>query len=83
MGEKFYNKRSDHRGSFIGSNLARRPVKTGQSLLVDSPIPEYGNLFNIRHKKVEANIADVRDVYSMRYLVQGKDYLFNLAGKHL
>lgn len=70
---------------FIGSNLARRLVAYGANvLLVDSLIPEYGgNLFNIKdiENKVEVNIADVRDVYSMRYLVQGKDYLFNLAGQ--
>lgn len=70
---------------FIGSNLAHRLVSYGANvLLVDSLIPEYGgNLFNIEDIKdrVEINIADVRDVYSMRYLVQGKDYLFNLAGQ--
>ncbi|RJO60631.1 NAD-dependent epimerase/dehydratase family protein [candidate division WS5 bacterium] len=70
---------------FIGSNLAHRLVVYGANvLLVDSLIPEYGgNLFNIEGigEKVEVNIADVRDVYSMRYLVQGKDYLFNLAGQ--
>jgi len=70
---------------FIGSNLAHRLVVYGAKvLLVDSLIPEYGgNLFNIEgiKDKVEVNIADVRDVYSMRYLVQGKDYLFNLAGQ--
>ncbi len=70
---------------FIGSNLAHRLVHDGAKvLLVDSLIPEYGgNLFNIKdvEKEVEVNIADVRDVYSMHYLVQGKDYLFNLAGQ--
>jgi len=70
---------------FIGSNLARRLVKyEARVLLVDSLIPEYGgNLFNIKDiaDKVEVNIADVRDVHSMRYLVQGRDYLFNLAGQ--
>lgn len=70
---------------FIGSNLAYRLVNFGaEVLLVDSLIPEYGgNLFNIKdiEGKVEANIADVRDIYSMRHLVQGKDYLFNLAGQ--
>jgi len=70
---------------FIGSNLAHRLVSFGaQVLLVDSLIPEYGgNFFNIKgiEDKVEVNIADVRDIYSMRYLVQGKDYLFNLAGQ--
>jgi UDP-glucose 4-epimerase len=70
---------------FIGSNLAYQLVSYGAKVLsVDSLIPEYGgNLFNIKdiEKKIEVNIADVRDVYSMRYLVQGKDYLFNLAGQ--
>jgi len=70
---------------FIGSNLAHRLVKLGaRVLLVDSLIPEYGgNLFNIKEieDKVIVNIADVRDVYSMRYLVKGMDYLFNLAGQ--
>ena len=70
---------------FIGSNLAHRLVTYGAKvLLVDSLIPEYGgNLFNIAdiEKDVEVNIADVRDVHSLRYLVQGKDYLFNLAGQ--
>lgn len=70
---------------FIGSNLAHRLVELGANvLLVDSLIPEYGgNLFNIHDikDKIKINIADVRDEYSMRYLVQGKDYLFNLAGQ--
>ena len=70
---------------FIGSNLAHRLVDYGAKiLLVDSLIPEYGgNLFNIKgiEENVEVNIADVRDIYSMRYLIQGKDYLFNLAGQ--
>jgi UDP-glucose 4-epimerase len=70
---------------FIGSNLARRLVQAGADvLLVDSLIPEYGgNLFNINgiENQVRINISDVRDEYSMRYLVQGQDYLFNLAGQ--
>ncbi len=70
---------------FIGSNLAARLVKLGADvLLVDSLIPEYGgNLFNIHgiEKKVRVNISDVRDEHSMRYLIQGQDYLFNLAGQ--
>jgi len=52
--------------------------------LVDSLIPEYGgNLFNIRglEDQVRVNISDVRDEYSMRYLIQNQDYLFNLAGQ--
>lgn len=70
---------------FIGSNLAHRLVNYGAKvLLVDSLMPEYGgNLYNIRdiEGKIDVNIADVRDIYSMRYLVQGQDYLFNLAGQ--
>ncbi|MBI3781078.1 MAG: NAD-dependent epimerase/dehydratase family protein [candidate division NC10 bacterium] len=70
---------------FIGSNLARRLVKEGaQVLLVDSLIPEYGgNLHNIDGicDRVRVNIADVRDEHAMRCLIQGQDYLFNLAGQ--
>jgi UDP-glucose 4-epimerase len=70
---------------FIGSNLARRLVEEGADvLLVDSLVPEYGgNLFNIAgiEDRVRVNISDVRDEHSMRYLVQGCDLLFNLAGQ--
>src|SRR5438552_1660573 len=70
---------------FIGSNLARRLIGAGACVtLVDSLIPAYGgNLFNVHDitGKVTVNISDVRDPYAMAYLVQGKDYLFNLAGQ--
>ncbi|MBW4582536.1 MAG: NAD-dependent epimerase/dehydratase family protein [Tildeniella nuda ZEHNDER 1965/U140] len=70
---------------FIGSNLARRLVGLGAEVqIVDSLIPEYGgNLFNVAdiQDKVKVNISDVRDEYSMRYLVREMDYLFNLAGQ--
>jgi UDP-glucose 4-epimerase len=70
---------------FIGSNLARRLVGLGaEVLLVDSMIPEYGgNLFNIAgiESLVKVNLADIRDEYAVTYLVQGQDYLFNLAGQ--
>jgi UDP-glucose 4-epimerase len=70
---------------FIGSNLARRLVALGARVtLVDSLVPEYGgNLFNVAglEDEVHVNISDVRDEFSMRYLVQGQDYLFNLAGQ--
>jgi UDP-glucose 4-epimerase len=70
---------------FIGSNLARRLVDAGAHVtLVDSLIPEYGgNLFNIDgiEDRLQVNIADVRDPHSMAYLVQDRDYLFNLAGQ--
>lgn len=71
---------------FIGSNLARHLVTLGANVtLVDSLIPEYGgNLLNITgfEDKLRVNISDVRDEHSIRYLVQGKDYLFNLAGQN-
>jgi UDP-glucose 4-epimerase len=70
---------------FIGSNLARKLVDCGSRVtLVDSLVPEYGgNLFNVAgmEDRVRVNISDVRDEYSMRYLVRGQDLLFNLAGQ--
>jgi UDP-glucose 4-epimerase len=70
---------------FIGSNLARRLVHLGADItLVDSLIPDYGgNLFNIAdlQDQLRVNISDVRDSHSLQSLVQGKDYLFNLAGQ--
>jgi len=70
---------------FIGSNLARSLVAQGANLtLVDSLIPQYGgNAFNIDDikNKVAVNICDVRDTFAMEPLIQGKDYLFNLAGQ--
>ena len=70
---------------FIGSNLARRLVALGAEVtLVDSLIPQYGgNLFNIEdiRSRLTLNITDVRDPFAMEYLIQGKDYLFNLAGQ--
>ena len=70
---------------FIGSNLARRLADLGASVtLVDSLIPEYGgNLFNIHdiRERVTVNITDVRDPHAMAHLIQGQDYLFNLAGQ--
>jgi UDP-glucose 4-epimerase len=70
---------------FIGSALARRLVHLNANItLVDSLIPKYGgNLFNIYDIKdrVTVNITDVRDPYAMAYLIQGQDFLFNLAGQ--
>lgn len=70
---------------FIGSNLARALIKQGALVtLVDSLIPEYGgNLYNIDDIKdlVSVNVCDVRDKFAMKYLLQEKDYLFNLAGQ--
>jgi len=70
---------------FIGSNLTHRLVQLGAHVtLLDAMIPEYGgNLFNIHEivHQVGINISDVRDVRSMEFLVQGKQFLFNLAGQ--
>src|SRR5437016_3282547 len=70
---------------FIGSNLAHRLVSISAIVtIVDSLIPQYGgNIYNIEDIKnqVQLNIADVRDIYSMNYLVQRQDYIFNLAGQ--
>ena len=70
---------------FIGSNLARRLVDLGARVtLVDSLLPDYGgNRFNIAgyENRLHLNIADVRDPYSMRALVQGQAVIFNLAGQ--
>ncbi|MDH5740471.1 MAG: GDP-mannose 4,6-dehydratase [Nitrospira sp.] len=70
---------------FIGSNLAIRLVHEGAEVtLIDSMIPEYGgHLWNIEpvREQVRVNIADVRDEHAMKYLLQHRDYLFNLAGQ--
>ncbi|MEK7276228.1 MAG: NAD-dependent epimerase/dehydratase family protein [Chloroflexota bacterium] len=70
---------------FIGSNLARRLSDAGARVtVIDSLIPEYGGkLFNLDgyHDRIKVNIADVRDEYSMDYLVRGQDFIFNLAGQ--
>ncbi|MCS6289242.1 MAG: GDP-mannose 4,6-dehydratase [Nitrospira sp.] len=70
---------------FIGSNLARELVGRGaQVTLVDSLVPEYGgNVFNIQDMdgNIRVNISDVRDEHSFRHLIQGQDFLFNLAGQ--
>jgi len=70
---------------FIGANLAGRLAGLGaKATLVDSLIPEYGgNLWNVEpiRDQIRINIADVRDEHAMKYLIQGQDVLFNLAGQ--
>jgi UDP-glucose 4-epimerase len=70
---------------FIGSALAKVLVDGGADVtVVDSLIPEYGgNFFNIEDikGKVRVNISDVRDPFAMAHLLQGQEYLFNLAGQ--
>jgi UDP-glucose 4-epimerase len=70
---------------FIGSHLAKCLVELGADVtIVDSLIPEYGgNRYNIREivDRVHVNYSDIRDPWSIRYLVKGKDWIFNLAGQ--
>ena len=70
---------------FIGSNLARRLLELGAKVtLVDSLIPEYGgNLFNVKgvENKIKIHVSDIRDEHSMKHLIKGQDYLFNMAGQ--
>lgn len=70
---------------FIGANAARRLAGLGAHvMLVDSMLPDYGgNLFNIDglEGKVEVNISDIRDKYSLRHLVADREVIFNLAGQ--
>ena len=70
---------------FIGSHLSERLVRLGADVtIIDSLIPEYGgNPFNIRDvaDEVHVNYSDIRDPWSIRHLVQGQDFIFNLAGQ--
>ncbi|MDG0964322.1 MAG: NAD-dependent epimerase/dehydratase family protein [Opitutales bacterium] len=70
---------------FIGSNLARRLLEQNNHVtIVDSLIPQYGgNLRNLHgiQDKVNVNLSDVRDPFSINQLIKGQDYLFNLAGQ--
>ncbi len=70
---------------FIGSHLAERLVELGADVtIVDSLIPEYGgNPFNIAGfaDRVHVNYSDIRDPWSIRHLVKGQDFIFNLAGQ--
>ena len=57
---------------------------TPQVTLVDSLMPALWRQ-PVQHRGIEdrvrVNIADVRDPNSMDYLVQGQDFIFNLAGQ--
>jgi UDP-glucose 4-epimerase len=70
---------------FIGSHLAARLVDLGAEVtIIDSLIPDYGgNLHNVRdiEDRVRISFTDIRDPWSMRYLVEGQDFIFNLAGQ--
>lgn len=70
---------------FIGSTLTHRLLDLGANItLVDSMLPGAGgNLANIAdiRDRVRVNISDIRDANSLRYLIQGQHFLFNLAGQ--
>ncbi|MBD3306596.1 NAD-dependent epimerase/dehydratase family protein [candidate division KSB3 bacterium] len=70
---------------FIGSNLAIRLVSLGAHVtLVDSMLPQYGgNLANIEPiaDQCRVNFSDIRDQYSLEYLVQGIDVIYSMAGQ--
>ncbi|AUP81063.1 GDP-mannose 4,6-dehydratase [Flavivirga eckloniae] len=70
---------------FIGSNLAIKLVELGANVTVlDSLIPEYGGVLqNVEtvKDKIKINFSDVRDKFSIKYLIKNQDFLFNLAGQ--
>ena len=69
----------------IGSNLAVKLVELGAEVsILDAMLPLYGgNLFNIEEIKdrVSVNIADIRDISALSFLVKDKDIIFNLAAQ--
>ena len=70
---------------FIGSNLARRLVDwEADVILIDSLMPQYGgNRHNIAgyEDRLRVQEADICNEALMVALVQGQDYVFNLAGQ--
>jgi nucleoside-diphosphate-sugar epimerase len=70
---------------FIGSNLTIRLASLGAKVVVvDSMLPCYGgNLLNIEPVKdqIDINFSDIRDIYSLEYLVKGVEYIFSVAGQ--
>jgi nucleoside-diphosphate-sugar epimerase len=69
----------------IGSHLAQLAAAQGARVtVVDAMLPLYGgnpiNLQDIR-EEIEFIQGDVRDFDLMRQVVQGKDFIFNLAGQ--
>ncbi len=70
---------------FIGSNLAIRLVSLGAKVkIVDSMLPQFGgNLANIEpiRDRCQINYSDIRDSYSLDYLIQGVDVIYSVAGQ--
>ena len=70
---------------FIGSNLARKLVELSdvEVIILDALLPDQGgNPFNIEgiRDKVKVYTASMCDDWVVNHLVQGVDYIFNLAG---
>jgi nucleoside-diphosphate-sugar epimerase len=69
---------------FIGSNLAHRLVSLGAHVrIVDAALSGTGaNKFNLQgiESAVEIQNADLRDPHAALAMIDGQDYLFNLAG---
>jgi UDP-glucose 4-epimerase len=70
---------------FIGSNLAIRLVSLGAEVtIVDSMLPQYGGcLANIEpvRGRCHINFSDIRDRYSLDYLVRDMDVIYSVAGQ--
>ncbi len=70
---------------FIGSNLAIRLVEMGANVTIaDSMLPQYGgNIANIEpvQDRIQISFSDIRDQYSMEYLVRDTDIIYNMAGQ--
>jgi UDP-glucose 4-epimerase len=70
---------------FIGSHLAARLLDLGSEVtIVDSLIPDYGgNPYNVREiaDRVTIDNSDMRDEAAIGALVEGQDFIFNLAGQ--
>src|SRR5436190_17144602 len=70
---------------FIGSNLARRLAGIGADVtLLDCMLPRQGgNMVNLRgvEDRVRINYSDLANSFSLRHLVPGMDFIFNLAGQ--
>ncbi len=68
---------------FIGLNIIKRLLILGAEITTVDNImsPEISNLFATSLSQVNLVVADIRDENKIERVVQGKDIIFNLAGK--
>ncbi len=70
---------------FIGSNLAIQLVHCGAKVtILDSLVAQHGgNWRNVSEveSRLRVNISDLRDLNSLRVLVQNQEFIFHLAGQ--